>query len=411
MIPHREARRRIVYLDTQDYSRLADAISGRGHENLIPVYEQLRKFAHEGTFNFCFSYMIVSELLQLNSQDIEITRRKAVVMEELCGSHGFPIIFWLLSAEIAAAAQKRGIAPTRHLPTLEQVIFGGQWIRTELPDAEIMFEGFEEKIAAESKAIVLKELGRPPNRNERRRFAKPVSMDDARRFVATAQVYPIIAGTDLVDKFADALRRKRLPQVSEKFFRFLALPTRLVLSHSHLHSMGFLNDQISTLKAGFYGGLTKLRDDFDALQQNHGIQNRITRTEMMRVPLDEHLVRMTEKLKDHLVRYGAPAAYFGSGHFQEDVKSLPFLSLWRELLMPYLLMVTDEATTRRTLQPSDMVDFMHALYVPHCAVWRSDRYFANLVAPVAKDLGCRVVSKLVDLPKALNEILAKEAAS
>ena len=124
--PLQAPRRRIVYLDTQDYSRLADAASGRGSKELLPVLEKLRNFAKEGSFDFCFSYMIVSELLQLNPQDIEITRRKAEVMEELCGARAFPNIFWLLSSEIAAAAQKHGFTPTQQSTSLEEIVHHGK---------------------------------------------------------------------------------------------------------------------------------------------------------------------------------------------------------------------------------------------------------------------------------------------
>lgn len=408
MTAQQAARRRIVYLDTQDYSRLADAASGRGSGELLPVLEKLRKFSDEGSFDFCFSYMIVSELLQLNPQDLEIARRKAEVMEQLCGSRAFPSIFWLLSSEIAAAAQKRGFAPSQQSKSLEEVVYRGEWIQTELPDIKTQLEDFHERAETRSEKMILKKFGRPLNRQERRRRAKMLSLDEVRHVISTEPLYQIIKGTDLVDKFAKAFLHKRVPVVADEFFRFLGQPTRLVLSHSHLHSMGFLNDQLVTLKQGFHRGLVKLRDDFDALHATYGSQGRTVRAEMLREPLDEHLAEMAAKLRSSLARYGAPPAYFDSSSFDEDMKSISFLRLWRDLLTPYLLMVTDDAMTRRAIQPSDMVDFMHALYIPHCRVWRSDRYFANLVSPVAQNLGCRVVSKLVDLPVVLSEILETE---
>jgi hypothetical protein len=127
---------RIVYLDTQDYSNLTDAINGRGHEELRPVYNELRKFAKEGTFRFCSSYMIASELLQLSPGSIEIARRKASIVEELCEGNAFPSLFWLLASDIAQAAERRGFSVGSPWPTLQEVTLSGQWIRVELPTAE-----------------------------------------------------------------------------------------------------------------------------------------------------------------------------------------------------------------------------------------------------------------------------------
>lgn len=125
----------------------------------------------------------------------------------------------------------------------------------------------------------------------------------------------------------------------------------------------------------------------------------------MLVPiLDEHLIGLTRKLKDHLIRYGAPAAYFDHSEFDKDVSALPFLRAWHDLLTPYFMMVTDSAPSRRAFDPSDIIDFMHSMYMPYCTVWRSDRYFAGLVAPVAQRLGCRVVPRLVDLPGVLTDL-------
>lgn len=408
--PPRGLSRRFVYLDTQDYSRLADAASGHGSEELLPVLERLRKFAKEGSFDFCFSYMIVAELLQLNPQDIEITRRKAELMEELCGARAFPNVFWLLGAEIAAAAERHGFAPSQRSNSLEEIVQHGKWIQTEIPEINAQLEGFHERAETRSKELILKKLGRPLNRQERRRYSKMLSIDDVRQVISSEPLYQVIAGTDLVDKFAKAFLHRRVPLVADEFFRFLARPTRLVLSHSNLHSMGFLNDQLATLKDGFYRGLGKLRDDFDVLQATHGSQTRTLRAEMLRGPLQEHLVKMATELRGNLARYGAPLAYFDNASFNEDMKSISFLRLWLDLLLPYLLMVTDDARMRRAILPSDMVDLMHALYIPHCRVWRSDRYFANLVSPVAQNLGCRVVSRLVDLPTVLDNILQKEGA-
>lgn len=393
--------KRVVYLDTQDYSRIADAVAGRGDDRLLPIYDRLRAFAREGTFSFCFSYMIMSELLRLNPQDIEIARRKAAVVEELCGSQGFPNIFWLLSAELDIAARARGLDQHRRRVSVDDVVFGGQWIRTELPDAQKMFAGFDVDASASTVDALRRRLRREPNRKEKRLASRLLPLNAAIGVVAESPIYPIIEGTGLVAKFADALRRRQLPSVSEDFFRLVARPTRLVLSHHHLHSMGFLNDQLTVLKDSLYARFTQFRNECDDLRRDVPTFGRDQRQEMLMELLGGQMVSMTRTLRPHLVRYGAPDALFDVADFDRLVAALGFQSVWRDLWMSYLMMVTDDAAQRRALQPSDIVDFMHAMYMPYCAVWRSDRYFANLATPVARGLGCRVVATLAELPDVL----------
>ncbi len=390
-----------VYLDTQDYSRIADAVHGRGDASLIPVYEKLREFARAGEYRFCFSYMIVSELLQFDPNGLDIARRKAAVVEELCGGNAFPTMFWMLASEIAGAGKRRGFEPSRQMSTLDEVAFGGQWVRTELPDIETMFpKESSGQTRYEKRAEEL--VGRRLNRRERRKLARPQSAEDVRNVILSSPIYPIIAGTPLFPKFVDAFRRKRMPEVAADFFRFVGKPTRLVLSHDHLHPMGFLNDQLKTLRASLHHTLTTLREKFDRIAAESGrAAPRETREAMLSDVLQEQVVNLPKSLKEFLVRHGAPPAYFDHPDFNQDIRELSFMATWHDLLLPYLLMVTDASPGRRGLRESDIVDFMHALYMPHCAVWRSDRYFVGLVAPIARRLGCQVVSRLADLPDVL----------
>jgi hypothetical protein len=227
--------------------------------------------------------------------------------------------------------------------------------------------------------------------------------------VEGAEFFPIILATELVGTFVDMLLQKCKRDVAmERFFRLVGKPTKLILAHEHMSSLKFLNDQLDTFKVKMMDGLTQLRDAADNTRIPDDPASRAMMAKLLRDGAMGMLVGAAEGLKGYAARRGVPAAYTASDQYLEDVPSLRLATLWQELLTPYFRAVVDTSQMRRTLRGSDIADFLHALYIPHCAVWRSDRYFANLAAPVAKRFGCRVVSRLLDLPKVLNEILAAD---
>jgi len=401
---------KIVYLDAQDYSNIADAINGRGKEDLLPVYHALRKFAENGTFRFCSSYMVISEVLQLSPESLEIARRKAALVEELCGGNAFPSLFWMLGYDIAEAAERRGHATQFDRVSQEQVVFGGQWLRMELPPAEEMFAGLEQGVAIELEKLVRRKLGRPLNRKERRNTAR-ISVDrgTAQRIVEESDIYPIIVGTELVAMFVSMLLGKSRTDVAyERFFRLIGSPTKLILAHEHMSSLRFMNSHLDTLKTTMIKGLTQLREVADRIRIPDDPESCKALQQMIRDCAAGLLLVAVRATKHHRAVRGISKAYTESSHYEEDVPSLRNAKLWEDLLTPYFTAVIDSSPMRRKLLDSDIVDFFHALYIPHCTVWRSDKYFANLAKPVAKRFGCTVVSRLADLPRALDDILTTE---
>lgn len=398
-------RRKIVYLDTQDYSNMQDALSGRGAAHLVPIYQELHRIAQEGQFSFCFSYTMVGEVLQLSAESIEIARRKAEVVESLCGSQCFPMVWRLLAEEMVVAARKRGIEAAP-FASLEEVTFGGQWIRVELPDAETFGARFSRQRTEATARIVHEKLGRQLNRSERRHLSKlTASPTDARKAVQSDEAYPLIVGTPLEDKFVSAIIGKHpVDQLLDEFFRFVARPTKLVVAHDKFHPLAFLNQQIKGLNEVASRMFREVRGAFDRAYAIGGAEALRSRRKIVDEMLDGFLPGIVKSIKAHLVRYGVPAEYFDCAGFAEDLPKLPFAQTWRSLSEPYLLSVTDPAPTRRKIKDNDIADFTHALYMPHCAVWRTDKDYANFAAPTAKRLGCTVVRKLEELPGVLREL-------
>ncbi|WP_207263249.1 hypothetical protein [Desulfovibrio sp. Huiquan2017] len=58
-------------------------------------------------------------------------------------------------------------------------------------------------------------------------------------------------------------------------------------------------------------------------------------------------------------------------------------------------------------QKSDGADIFHALYLPHSDLWRTDAHFASLLKAQKVPFHERIVPKLKDFPKRIEELLAK----
>jgi hypothetical protein len=59
----------------------------------------------------------------------------------------------------------------------------------------------------------------------------------------------------------------------------------------------------------------------------------------------------------------------------------------------------------RNPKQSDTADILHLCYLPYCELFRADGDFSSTAAPVAEAYGTKVVSKLSDLPRAIDRCL------
>ena len=59
----------------------------------------------------------------------------------------------------------------------------------------------------------------------------------------------------------------------------------------------------------------------------------------------------------------------------------------------------------RNFQDSDVADLMHALYIPHCDLWRGDRSFSNLLLKSELNFKSKIVPSLRELPARIESAL------
>lgn len=104
----RTVRPLVVYLDSQDYSRFADAEIGRGREEDLSVFHELIRMKEAGDIKIIYSPMNMSELLQYDNGGRELTLRKAGVVERLASPDAFFDIARIIGYQILGAACRHG---------------------------------------------------------------------------------------------------------------------------------------------------------------------------------------------------------------------------------------------------------------------------------------------------------------
>lgn len=407
----KSAPTRLVYLDSQDYSKLADAETGLRELHLRPVLDELRKIRDSGYFRFCFSTVLFSELLQVGGPSLEIAKRKARLLQEFCQNMAFPNPFWLLSVEIAAAAAERGMGPRPHSQTINNVVTSGDWLAEELGESgKKLFERVGVFTTAQLNDT-LREMNIPMRltRADRRRLQRQSRLapsDDIIQSFQTHKAYPVIAATGLDKLLADVTKGKRpRSDLSHPAMRTLALPETLLSQSEFVESIANLNVGLNQFGRQMLSAFQMLREDTGRLQDAAGkkypvdiyreqIGSAVDGMWLRLVKSGERATRFTANLSD----------YINSNSLLKDLPRFRFVSFYRELMEEFLWKVIDNASNQRTLKESDGADILHSLYAPYCSVWRTDKPFSHFVEPVARKYDCIVVRRLVDLPDVLHQL-------
>ena len=99
----------IVYLDSQDFSRLADVSAGRADPDVGALLLQLLGLVDAGRIIVPLSMGHLSELLQYEGGGRDLTLRKATVIEQICRTYAFrpPNDLFLEDASVRKRFQRR----------------------------------------------------------------------------------------------------------------------------------------------------------------------------------------------------------------------------------------------------------------------------------------------------------------
>jgi len=133
--------------------------------------------------------------------------------------------------------------------------------------------------------------------------------------------------------------------------------------------------------------------------------------------LEQEVVKAVRRYVKNLSLVDSSASYLGVDelptHLQQSlehnrfVKEIPALSTHFNLLTAYLRDLIYPSPVLPEIKESDAGDILHATYLPYVDIYRTDGRFGALLNGIPKPSTVKVVPKLHQLPKAIEERLAE----
>ncbi len=373
-----------VYLDTSDYSVLCkDNLSGE----MLSIRDKLIELVDKKEIRIGFSYLILFELLQDYSPEfLDDRRRRAKFVSRLCGANCFPFISDLIDGKTFSDE--------------------GLWMpRDTLRD--FSFSSIQRQL----KARILKST--ELNREQRRKFANPKVFAEFLKNNPNALKFNIseIEGMPFPESFVEGqyFRKFFLGEISEsEADRELR---KTVTDPKSFFEFWFqYYKKRNPLEEMLSDGLHKFKSMILTLQSQIEDQRKAESELKTRISEVRHAEKEIKRLGREL-GYDIPIGRTKLPKFQnieeiarntppaESLNKYPkdVGNLLKEFMFAYL--------KPRKFQDSDVADFMHALYIPHCDLWRGDRTFSNLLLESKLDYKFKIVSSLRMLPGRIESAL------
>lgn len=148
----------IVYLDNQDYSKLADTRLHAKEPDLPHLLSELRDLEHSGKVVFAFSGVSVAEAFPDKPSDIKLAQARVELLKELCEDHALPSYGLLARREVERLHRRRDDGR----PVFSDA---SAWLPQDLVSE--LAGSFQNASATQQAAAAMKMKGMNPDRDRR----------------------------------------------------------------------------------------------------------------------------------------------------------------------------------------------------------------------------------------------------
>lgn len=384
-----------VYLDSSDYSVMADPVSTNAFA--AHLRDQLRRWVRDGDITCHFSGTLICEIAPFESGATDAARRRADLVVELCGQHAMISQDRLHDAEVRFALRQCGGRP-------EAVSSNAEWFPSgadEISPAECY------RVQDEVREMIAQE---PMSRSQRREAMRRLQKKDGRirssaRSALLKNMDAFLAQYPLRQSGVEAFRRyvvgegtrkdvdealmqelrdprwmmrwfARQPDLATPFTRWIRGPGE------HLAS---LMEKMRHLAEGMRAGDEARGTDYH--------RETLSRESWERLR-DDFLLRIARRIANE--RLGLDGSRLDLATIERDCPGLAIgvrtlYSAWRQSTL----------ANPRTPSRSDYPDALHAMYAPYVDVFRADRFMAPHIRGWAAPWGTAVVSTLSELAAAI----------
>ena len=375
-----------IYLDTSDYAEL---YKDNATQEIVEIRNRLFGYVGKKQIRIGSSFIVIFELLQdYEPAFLEDRRRRARMVSRLCGSNSFPFLTDLLDGQTFSS-------DGAWMPREALKIFNFSKLQEEFKN-EIMAErrlNREQRRKLSNSSLFAALLKENPNllkfnSTTTAEFPLPES------FIAGDYMRKFFVG-EVSEQEANRELRKCITD-PESFFEFWF---QFYKKKNPLEEM--FGKGLQTMKSGILKFQSLLESskakasDYKQQVSHFRASERNMRQQLSRLGLS-HISR-----REKLPKAPDFEAIALSMPMPESMKKWP-LEI-RIFLWEYILTFVKP----RNFQDSDMIDIMHAFYLPHCDLWRGDRAFCNLLLQSNIPYKSRIVPSLKLLPSRIEEALKK----
>ena len=384
----------LIYLDTSDYSRLADIGHRKEAEGLRPVLEFLLEEKRHGRIQIRFSFIHMLEILKNYSGDLTLALRKASLIESLCGEAVFKYPVSVFSTE---ATRFREGELGRMLVTSDE----GIWYPEVIPD----MRSFRDEIAVMLEEA-LREQGMPESvvrqYVKHGRLTKTAVRDLPKMLGPLSRQMPMAGGFYEKGAFVDYLKGRRSGEdfASEFAKGVLRRPT-IFMEH-------WFNESVHALAL-----FARFTDDEKRIHQS------MLHSRKLGLDLSKSTPEIAKEVGAQLERDwgGLDFENFGVQGLDQEIKQKIFegtpqaglkaVSAFFIGMRAYFLDNLRPSSVMRKPRESDPGDLLHLVYMPYVDIFRADAYMASLVqrylVPEA-----HVVAELEALPDLVKSLRSEE---
>lgn len=405
----------ILYLDTQDFSRFADCLGGRGESDAETALEFLLPLIDSGKVVVPYSMAHISELLQYEGGGSELTYRKASAIERISGSYTFRMFNDLIYTDLIDLAKDmrllRSLPPRpagfpldangHWHPELGDIIGDlpakmDRWLDDDLKNELHLPRAARRRIKGGLRRGGMRELlSKGDTREEMRKYQEQMPISD--RFIEE----------DLFRKFL--LKQVPRKELEEEMLGEIRRPTQFVKWYFERYDgdkglpdwMGSMGVEIATI-------LRQLKRDIEGINISPEDRDRFLTRQASEFALGVSR-KLFSEAAPKLNKLGLGKRAIDRLLNSPDRASTPTISALSALFIQTVRKHIPCGPNSPKVKDSDGGDIIHALYVPYCHVWRGDASSAELARQTFRGCKTRIVGKLRDLPEALeaaaNDIL------
>ncbi|MDP8566627.1 hypothetical protein [Methylophilus aquaticus] len=388
----------VVYLDSSDYSIFSDA--SRRTPELNRIESKLLQLRDENKIEFRFSHINIIEAAPIKTEDRLSSSQRLETIKRFCGCKCLVSYVFVIENEIESLSNMRPI-PTQ----LNHLNDDGIWFPSlaDIKEFSYLADDIRENIS------------KIPDRKKRRQAQRKSFNPDGS--VKNAAGY--LKGT--VDSFAKEICSKYpLTEESAKlaaqsyfnngstanFVRLLSDSLSKLENISKWYELSWdeatqLSSFLREIGGNLLKSLEQLKNESTVLANDYKLEG-----------LSDSQIksRMNESFSGLL--NSLPISMLKSLNVSHASTSNQEIS-WE--LCPSLLTLTTlsvnlvklNSLTSRKAKNSDFGDILHATYLPHVDIFRCDGNTASIIEQAKLPIKTRVVSKLTDLPKEIENLLMR----